>query len=231
MAKKPAGENEAQLESAAPEGDVQGQQLRRMLKVLFAFIGIAIGVLGMVASIFFYFTVASAVGSMQEAVNTQLSAVNQAIGNADDMVAGVETSMSEVPPLTENLSTALNSTAAATGSISVSLSALADTLGGNPLLPVDTASIRSSASEMANASASFRASAESMGRLSSDVHGVQSDLAGVRANIANSRAALLSAREKIDSAFNSLRFSALLIALMFFFAFALLITYAVTTLL
>ena len=56
-------------------------------------------------------------------------------------------------------------------------------------------------------------------------------MVSVRANIANSRAALLSAREKIDSAFNSLRFSALLIALMFFFAFALLITYAVTTLL
>lgn len=221
---------ETEEEAAVPEGDIQKLQLRRMVKVLFAFFGVAIGVLGMTASIFFYFTTASAIGSMQTAVGNQLSAVNQAVGDADEMVVGIQGSISEVPPLTENLSAALNHTATATGGISTSLGVLADTLGGNPLVPIDTASIRSSADEMANASASFRASGESMGRLSSDARGVQSDMAGVRANIANSRAALVSARENIDSAFNTLRFSALLISLMFFFAFALLMTYAVTTL-
>jgi len=229
LAKKEAV-GEGGQEAEVPAGDVQKEQLRRMVKMLFAFFGVGIGLLGMVAAILFYFTAASAIGSTQSAVNAQLEAVQGSLGNAEAAVADVEGGVAEIPPVTSNLSAALTSTATATGGISSSLISLAGVLDAMPLISADTAGIRGSARQMANASESFQASADSMGRLASKAEEVRSDLAGMRTNIASSRAALASARGNLDGSFNSMRISVLLIALMFFFAFALLMVYAVTAL-
>ena len=48
MAKKEAV-GEGGQEAEVPAGDVQKEQLRRMVKMLFAFFGVGIGLLGMVA--------------------------------------------------------------------------------------------------------------------------------------------------------------------------------------
>ena len=215
------GEQE-ELESRSPENSKAG--LRRIVKLLFTAFGIFAGVGGVLLSIFFYATTLSAVNGAQSALDVQLSTAQDALSDTEQALAAVEQGSARVPALASNLSVALSSMGTATGAAATSLNSLADSVSSLPVGIGDAGALREAARNLSNASVSFNASSRVAGELASDTATLGNQLSQVHADIVRAKNALAASRQAMASSFNSLRFSALILSLMFFLAFALLIS-------
>jgi len=201
-----------------------------MVKLFFTAFGVVAGMAGLLLSIFFYFTTLSAINGAQTALDSQINAAYNAAADGEAAVAALDATLAGIPPTAGNMSTGLAAMQGATRDAAASMNSIADSLAAipPPFSVGDVGALRSSANQLSASSASFGAGAASSAELAQSSGTLRADIAQVRGDMAQAKASIGSAKQVMANSFNALRFSALILALMFFLAFALLISYSLS---